>query len=750
MAKRWSKFKLDWLNNPMYSPWLEMTGHNKMAKCNVCKCTIEVSSMGKSALDSHMKSKKHEDRVNVSTKSNTLLTAWVQQNEMSRAKASSASTDQQPSTSLSQQSYTPQQSSSTIIPESSTMQSYISKDDVSRAEILWTLNMITNHYSFNSSKHSSMLFQTMFPDSDIAKKIACGATKIKYLSVFGLAPYYEQKLLTTLDEVPYYSISFDESFNRITKNEQMDFCIRYWDAEIQQVVDHYLTSKFIGHATANDLLQCFKDTTAKLKQQNIIQVSMDGPNVNIKFLKNLISEREDSDPDLPSLIDLGTCGLHVVHGAFRTGFENTGWKVDRLLRSLWYLFSESPARRQDFTEITSSSIFPLQFGGTRWVEDCPVAERAISIWDNIKKYVNKIELGPKNKIPKCSSYKTVCIAVNEPLTCARLQVFVTTAKVMQPFLQMFQSNKPMAPFLAEEIYKMMKDLMEKFVKKELLTGSVSSLMEVDVSDSKNQVDNKKINIGFAAKTSLSKVNVGVIRETEFKHQCLDCYKSIVCKLKERSPIKYDFVLNLRSLRPQYIIRHPNTSITHFEKLLDSMIEYNFFNAPECDKLLTQYKSLLGLIQLEHEERFSEFDLKSENRLDVLFHEIIGRKPEYNELWKFCKLIFTLSHGQSAIERGFSINKNVIETNMMEKTIIAERMICDSVRKELLKEGCDNISKVNISKEMLRVCSKARVTYESYLVEKRERVKESSIEAKKLKITEELVRKKESVKLDQGL
>ena len=397
MAKRWSKFKLDWLNNPMYSPWLEMTGHNKMAKCNVCKCTIEVSSMGKSALDSHMKSKKHEDRVNVSTKSNTLLTAWVQQNEMSRAKASSASTDQQPSTSLSQQSYTPQQSSSTIIPESSTMQSYISKDDVSRAEILWTLNMITNHYSFNSSKHSSMLFQTMFPDSDIAKKFAYGATKIKYLSVFGLAPYYEQKLLTTLDEVPYYSISFDESFNRITKNEQMDFCIRYWDAEIQQVVDHYLTSKFIGHATANDLLQCFKDTTAKLKQQNIIQVSMDGPNVNIKFLKNLISEREDSDPDLPSLIDLGTCGLHVVHGAFRTGFENTGWKVDRLLRSLWYLFSESPARRQDFTEITSSSIFPLQFGGTRWVEDCPVAERAISIWDNIKKYVNKLNLAPKIK-----------------------------------------------------------------------------------------------------------------------------------------------------------------------------------------------------------------------------------------------------------------------------------------------------------------------------------------------------------------
>ena len=53
---------------------------------------------------------------------------------------------------------------------------------------------------------------------------------------------------------------------------------------------------------------------------------------------------------------------------------------------------------------------------------------------------------------------------------------------------------------------------------------------------------------------------------------------------------------------------------------------------------------------------------------------------------------------------FSINKNVLETNMLKMTIIAEKMICDSVRNEMLKEGCDDISKLNISKEMLRVCN----------------------------------------------
>ena len=119
------------------------------------------------------------------------------------------------------------------------------------------------------------LFQTMFPDSEIAKQFSCGKTKIMYLCVFGLAPYYEQKLLNILDNVPYYSISFDESLNKVTTNEQMDFHIRYWDTETQQVCSQYFASKFLGHAKANDLLQCFRDVTAKLKPQKILQISMD-------------------------------------------------------------------------------------------------------------------------------------------------------------------------------------------------------------------------------------------------------------------------------------------------------------------------------------------------------------------------------------------------------------------------------------------------------------------------------------------
>ena len=76
----------------------------------------------------------------------------------------------------------------------------------------------------------------------------------------------------------------------------------------------------------------------------------------------------------------------------------------------------------------------------------------------------------------------------------------------------------------------------------------------------------------------------------------------------------------------------------------------------------------------------------------------------------------------ALERGFSINKEVLDTNMSEKTIVAQRMICDSVNKELSIEGSKDVSKIKIDKEMLRYCSKASSAYRVYLSEKRQNEK----------------------------
>ena len=96
---------------------------------------------------------------------------------------------------------------------------------------------------------------------------------------------------------------------------------------------------------------------------------MDGPSTNWKFYEELVKLHNEQDPDIPLLLNLGSCSLHVVHGAFKTGAQKTGWNIDSLLRSLYNLFHDAPARAEDFVHITGSTQFPRKFCSTRWLED---------------------------------------------------------------------------------------------------------------------------------------------------------------------------------------------------------------------------------------------------------------------------------------------------------------------------------------------------------------------------------------------
>ena len=99
---------------------------------------------------------------------------------------------------------------------------------------------------------------------------------------------------------------------------------------------------------------------------------MDGLATNWKFYDNLLEDRQQEDPYMPSLLNVGSCGLHVVHDGFQTGATPTGWKSESLLRSLWFLFVDAPARCEDYETKTKSKVYPLHFCATRWLEDVPV------------------------------------------------------------------------------------------------------------------------------------------------------------------------------------------------------------------------------------------------------------------------------------------------------------------------------------------------------------------------------------------
>ena len=81
----------------------------------------------------------------------------------------------------------------------------------------------------------------------------------------------------------------------------------------------YWNSKFLGHGTAADLERErerereFEKCMEELDQSKMCQISMDGPFVNWKFFNTVTKKREEDK--LPALINIGSYGLHVIHGA---------------------------------------------------------------------------------------------------------------------------------------------------------------------------------------------------------------------------------------------------------------------------------------------------------------------------------------------------------------------------------------------------------------------------------------------------
>ena len=249
---------------------------------------------------------------------------------------------------------------------------------VSHAEIRWAMKVVTSHFSYRSCLNLNSLLASMFPDSEIAKSFQLSKMKCSYYVVYGLAPYYKDELLESVKSSPAHSVLFDESLNHKLQDEQLDIQVRYWDNGKMEVQTRYLDSRFFKRPNADNIVEELLSSTKVLPEKKMLALSMDGPNTNWCVLDKLKLHREKNE--VPQLMDIGSCGLHVVHGAFETGVKATGWELGKVLKAMWRLFNDSPARRDLYININRSDTFPLMFSETRWVEDESVAARAIEVW----------------------------------------------------------------------------------------------------------------------------------------------------------------------------------------------------------------------------------------------------------------------------------------------------------------------------------------------------------------------------------
>ena len=230
MSKK-TYFNSQWLEFdkfPLFKGWLSSSNIDTAAYCTVCKRKIDLSNMGKQALTSHANGKVHKNNFDIAkniTSSVPPIQSFFHSNKNSSQDISNALPP------LLEES-----TSRTVSTEhSGQITQWVTKDETTRAEIIWMLHMTKQHFSFNSSSNTSSIFSAMFPDSAIAAQIKLSPTKVAYSITFGVAPYFQSLLYQKIKLSSFFSICFDEALNSVIQKIQMDIWVRFWNFETSQV-----------------------------------------------------------------------------------------------------------------------------------------------------------------------------------------------------------------------------------------------------------------------------------------------------------------------------------------------------------------------------------------------------------------------------------------------------------------------------------------------------------------------------------
>ena len=122
-----------------------------------------------------------------------------------------------------------------------------------------------------------------------------------------------------------------------------------------------------------------------------------------------------------------------------------------------------------------------------------------------------------------------------------------------------------------------------------------------------------------------------------------------------------------------------------------------------------------------------------DRLDQLFNIDIGEIVQLSDATKkFVNIIFTLYHGNASVERGFSVNKNCINDNLLDESLVARRMVCDTVSRAC---GPNNVP---IAKSLILACKNSNALYRETLKRKRElQNEENDLRVKKIRLAKEI-------------
>ena len=119
--------------------------------------------------------------------------------------------------------------------------------------------------------------------------------------------------------------------------------------------------------------------------------------------------------------------------------------------------------------------------------------------------------------------------------------------------------------------------------------------------------------------------------------------------------------------------------------------------------MQEFLEFVGHKMKLHSDVFQSFK-RDKTSLDVFFFSYTDI-VKYKELSFLVKMILTLSHGQAAVERGFSINNSLSKVSISEQSLVCKKIVRDHLISNQLKPHT-----VPITNQLMRSVALVRQKY----------------------------------------
>ena len=138
---------------------------------------------------------------------------------------------------------------------------------------------------------------------------------------------------------------------------------------------------------------------------------------------------------------------------------------------------------------------------------------------------------------------------------------------------------------------------------------------------------------------------------------------------------YNTVKNLSCFNPTLIHSNPKASQKRLKGLCDKLLDANRITTTNADRAVRAWEQLT--VNENFRSSCKDFTCllndDPEKRLDIFYRCQLNGRDEYTDLYRVVKICLVLSHGNAEAERGFSVNKQLLQDNMLERSLIAQRL-----------------------------------------------------------------------------